>query len=150
MHPNKHIREALKYAETHGWTFTKSRGHAYGRIRCEYGHHRCQMWFGQRLGVPKTMREQFVRKWTLVLECRSMMPEFYLVLRNRDSDEQLADTVYESGFDDSELTVRGDRAAIWICHRQGELTHLVREALAQARAGGLDVLHVEIENEVFA
>jgi len=79
-----------------------------------------------------------------------MTPEFYLVLKSRELDDQLADTVFEAGFDDSELTVRRDRAAIWICHREGELTYLVREALAQARAAGLQVSHVEIENEVFA
>jgi hypothetical protein len=43
MHPNKHIREALKYAEEHGWSFTMSRGHAFGRIWCGHGHRRCQM-----------------------------------------------------------------------------------------------------------
>ena len=77
-------------------------------------------------------------------------PEFYLILKNRELDEHLENAIFEAGFDDSELTVRDDRAAIWICHRQGELTDLVRTALAQARAAGIDVLHVEIENEVFA
>lgn len=33
-HPNKHIREAIKYAEQHGWTFTASRGHNYGLLWC--------------------------------------------------------------------------------------------------------------------
>jgi hypothetical protein len=42
MHPNKHIREAIKYAEERGWIFTKSRGHAFGRIRCGHGHRACQ------------------------------------------------------------------------------------------------------------
>ena len=77
-------------------------------------------------------------------------PEFYLVLKNRELETPLENAVFEAGFDDSELTVRNDRAAIWICHREGELTDLVREALAQARAGGIEVHHVEIENEVFA
>ena len=77
-------------------------------------------------------------------------PEFYLVLKARELNEQLENAVIEAGFDDSELTVRSDRAAIWICHRQGELTDLVREALSQARAAGIEVHHVEIENEVFA
>jgi hypothetical protein len=77
-------------------------------------------------------------------------PEFYLVLEVPDLSEELENAVFEAGFDDSELTIRGDRAAIWICHRQGELTDLVREALAQAQAAGIDVHHVEIENEVFA
>lgn len=76
--------------------------------------------------------------------------EFYLVLKDRELNERLENAVFDAGFDDSELTVRHDRAAIWICHRQGELTELVRTALAQAQAAGIDVLHVEIENEVFA
>lgn len=77
-------------------------------------------------------------------------PEFYLILKDHELEERLENAVFEAGFDDSELTVRDDHAAIWICHREGELTDLVRTALAQARTGGLDVLHVEIENEVFA
>ncbi len=79
-----------------------------------------------------------------------MMPEFYLILKDRDLHDQLAKSVFEAGFDDSELTVRGEHAAIWICHREGELTHLVREALEQAKNGGIRVLHVEMENAVFA
>jgi hypothetical protein len=77
-------------------------------------------------------------------------PEFYLVLRNVDLSDALADSVYEAGFDDSLLTMRGGRAAIWVTDRPGELTELVRDALAQAKTGGLSVSHVEIENEVFA
>jgi len=78
------------------------------------------------------------------------IPEFYLVLKDDDLYDELADAVYEAGFDDSELTMRGGHAAIWVCHRPGELTQLVREALEQARQGGLRVTHVEMENEVFA
>lgn len=77
-------------------------------------------------------------------------PEFYLVLTEDDLSDELANAVFAAGFDDSEFTMRNDHAAIWICHRPGELSALVREALAEAKAGGLEVLHVEIENEVFA
>ena len=79
-----------------------------------------------------------------------MTPEFYLVLEDHDLHEQLQNAVFAAGFDDSELTIRGDHAAIWICHRQGELTNLVRQALAQARAARIEVSHVEIESAVFA
>jgi hypothetical protein len=79
-----------------------------------------------------------------------MAPEFYLVLGNGELGDELANSVFEAGFDDSELTMRGGRAAIWVCHREGDLTAVVRGALDQARAGGLRVDHVEIENEVFA
>jgi hypothetical protein len=77
-------------------------------------------------------------------------PEFYLILKDRDLNQDLENAVFEAGFDDSELTVRGEHAAIWVCHRAGELTDLVREALEQARDAGLRVLHVEMENAVFA
>ena len=79
-----------------------------------------------------------------------MTPEFYLVLNDRNLHESLENAVYEAGFDDSELTIRSDHVALWICHRSGELTTLVREALVQTQQAGLHVSHVEIENSVFA
>ncbi len=35
-HPNKHIREAIRYAEQNGWTFVKGgpRAHIYGVLYC--------------------------------------------------------------------------------------------------------------------
>jgi hypothetical protein len=80
----------------------------------------------------------------------SETPQFYLVLRAEDLNEEIENAVFEAGFDDALLTMRGGKAAIWVTDRQGELTELVREALTQARAGGLSVSHVEIESEVFA
>jgi hypothetical protein len=77
-------------------------------------------------------------------------PEFFIVLCAKDLNEEIENSVYEAGFDDSLLTMRGGKAAIWICDREGELTALVREALEQAKKGGVAVSHVEIESEVFA
>jgi hypothetical protein len=79
-----------------------------------------------------------------------MNPEFYLILLADDLTDELADSVYEAGFDDSSLIMRGGNAAIWIRHRPGELTEVVREALGQAKAGGLRVSHVEMESDAFA
>jgi len=44
-HPNKHIRQALEYAENQGWSIQKSgpRAHAWGRIMCGHGHADCRM-----------------------------------------------------------------------------------------------------------
>lgn len=44
-HPDKHIREALRYAEEQGWTIRKSSGraHAWGVIYCQLGHRPCWM-----------------------------------------------------------------------------------------------------------
>ena len=38
-HPNKHIREAIKYAEANGWNFTKASGraHVFGVLWCRQG-----------------------------------------------------------------------------------------------------------------
>jgi hypothetical protein len=78
-----------------------------------------------------------------------MKPEFYLILDADDLSDELADIVFEAGFDDSSLVMRGGRAAIWICHRDGELTTVVREASKEAQVGGLRVSHVEFETETF-
>lgn len=79
-----------------------------------------------------------------------MNPEFYLILDSDELSDELADRVYEAGFDDSSFTMRGSKAAIWIRHRQGEFKQVIHDALEEARKGGLHVTHVEIENEVFA
>jgi hypothetical protein len=79
-----------------------------------------------------------------------MTSEFYLMLNSDELSEQLENAVFAAGFDDSELTIRNGKAAVWVCHRQGEFTELVREALGQAKQSGLPVSHVEIENKVFA
>lgn len=79
-----------------------------------------------------------------------MTPEFYLVLNEDDLSDELANAVFEAGFDDCSLTMRAGHAAIWVTDRHGDLTELMREAVAQARRGGLLVSHVEIENEAFA
>ncbi len=41
-----------------------------------------------------------------------MTPEFYLLLDADDLTDELADAVYEAGFDDSSFTMRGGKAAI--------------------------------------
>jgi hypothetical protein len=79
-----------------------------------------------------------------------MTPEFYIVLRDDNLHEQLENAVFEAGFDDSSLEMRRNHAAIWVNDREGELTQIVREALRQARQGGLRVSHVEIECSAFA
>jgi hypothetical protein len=77
-------------------------------------------------------------------------PEFYLVLSHDELHEELENAVFEAGFDDSLLTMRGGKAAIWITDREGDLTDLVRQAIQQARKGGVAVSHVEIESTIFA
>ncbi len=73
-----------------------------------------------------------------------MNPEFYLILDATDLTDELADAVYEAGFDDSSFMMRGGRAAIWIRHREGEFKQVVRQALEEAQRGGLTVSHVEM------
>jgi hypothetical protein len=79
-----------------------------------------------------------------------MNPEFYVILKSNELTDELADAVYEAGFDDSSLVMRSGGAAIWIHHRPGELADVIRKALTEAKKGGLEVSHVEIESEVFA
>lgn len=79
-----------------------------------------------------------------------MDPEFYLVRKAENATEELEHSVFEAGFDDCSLTMRGGHAAIWIRHRKGELMQVVRAALGEAYAAGIKVLHVEIESAVLA
>jgi hypothetical protein len=62
MHPNKQIREAINYAEDNGWTFAKSRGHAYGRIYCMHGHGDCQMSIWSTPRNPETHAKRIRKK----------------------------------------------------------------------------------------
>jgi len=108
--------------------------------------------FGRPPETLKIMPRLSEGKWTIAPEQERlpMTSEFYLMLSDRDLSQALENAVFEAGFDDSELTIRGDHAAIWVCHRSGDLTSLVREALLQAQSSGIQVSHVEIENAVFA
>ena len=42
-HPNKHIRQAIDYAEGNGWRFEKAGGqaHIYGTLYCGQAHRDC-------------------------------------------------------------------------------------------------------------
>ncbi len=79
-----------------------------------------------------------------------MNPDFYVLLKADELTDELADAVYEAGFDDASLVMRSGGAAIWIRHRPGDLAEVIREALSQAKRGGLEVSHIEMESEVFA
>jgi hypothetical protein len=78
-----------------------------------------------------------------------MTPEFYLVLHADNLADELADRVFEAGFDDSSLVMRGGHAAVWIRHREGDLIDVVRDALEQARDANLSVRHVEVDPTAF-
>jgi hypothetical protein len=64
MHPNKHIREALKYAEEQGWRFIKSRGHAVVGTATVIVKNR----FGQRHEAQRITRRTFATKSILAQE----------------------------------------------------------------------------------
>lgn len=76
-----------------------------------------------------------------------MNPEFYVVLKADELTDELADAVYEAGFDDCSLVMRPGGAAIWVRHRQGDMRDVMRAAINQAEGGGLSVLHVEVESD---
>jgi hypothetical protein len=63
-HPNKHIRQALKYAESKGWIVKKAgpRAHAWGIIHCEHGHGGCRMSIWSTPRVPENHAKAIRRK----------------------------------------------------------------------------------------
>ncbi len=43
-HPNKHIRDAIKYAEDCGWTYLEGgKSHKKGTLLCPHGHGGCRV-----------------------------------------------------------------------------------------------------------
>src|SRR5205823_2992273 len=95
--------------------------------------------FGPRRAIQRTTRKTSEILLIPAPETPAMTPEFYLVLNAADLTEELENAVYEAGFDDSSLIMRGGKAAIWICHREGELMQVIREALQDAHRGGVNV-----------
>jgi hypothetical protein len=41
---NKHVREAIEYAEKHGWTIRLPKGHSYGALLAPDGRTRKSVW----------------------------------------------------------------------------------------------------------
>ena len=87
MHPNKHIREAMKYAEEHGWRIVPSHAAMRSGRTCsadvDIVTAKCPIWSTPQ-NPENFMRGQFAERSMRVRECTSMTPEclqFYLMLR---------------------------------------------------------------------
>lgn len=67
-HPNKHIQEALEYAQKHGWEIIPSgkSSHSFCRLRCKRGHNEHQMSVWSTPRSPENHAKQIIRK---VKEC---------------------------------------------------------------------------------
>ena len=63
-HPNKDIRAALDVAVSNGWTVKKSgpRAHAWGTIKCGFGHRACWMAIYSTPRNPRNHAKQIERK----------------------------------------------------------------------------------------
>jgi len=57
-HPNKEIRAAVKYAESHGWTFEKSgkSSHAWAIMKCLYNDEQCRCGSRCKISIYLTPR----------------------------------------------------------------------------------------------
>lgn len=84
----------------------------------------------------------------LTREVTAMSPEFWIVL-DETPNEELANRVYEAGFDDAIVTTAAGSPTIEIRHRQGELHELIREAISQSESAGLTVRQVVIPRAAF-
>ncbi len=70
-HPNKHIQAAIEYAESQGWSFTLSNGHAFGIIRCGAEDGTCQKSVWSTPRRPEDHAKQILR---YVKKCRCDQP----------------------------------------------------------------------------
>lgn len=82
-HPNKHIREAIEYALTHGWDVIEGgkSSHSFCQLRCVLGHSEHQMSIWCTPKNPENHAKQIIRK---VKQCdgRKMYDE-YISFYNR-------------------------------------------------------------------
>lgn len=63
-HPNKHIRDAIEYAVSHGWHFVDSgkSSHAFCRLKCTFGHTEHQMSVWSTPKNPEIHAKQILHK----------------------------------------------------------------------------------------
>jgi hypothetical protein len=74
-----------------------------------------------------------------------MKQEFRLILGIEEFTDDLADVLYEAGFDDSHLAKSGGRPCIIIDDRDTtDLESVVRQAISDAQRAGVRVVRVEV------
>ena len=73
-----------------------------------------------------------------------MMQEFRLILAINEFTDELANALYEAGFDDAHLSKTGGRPCVIIDDRDTtDFETVVRQAIADARRAGIRVTRVE-------
>lgn len=68
-HPNKHIREAIEYAEINGWRVVKAnaRAHIWGRLYCPFRDREgCAKAVYSTPRSPETTQRIFAALWIIV------------------------------------------------------------------------------------
>ena len=74
-----------------------------------------------------------------------MKQEFRLILAIDEITDDLADALYEAGFDDAHLAKSGGRPCVIIDDRDtADLESVVRQAISDAQRAGVRVLRVEV------
>jgi len=74
-----------------------------------------------------------------------MKQEFRLILAIDEFTDDLADNLYEAGFDDAHLSKSGGRPCVIIDDRDtSDLEATVRQAISDAQRAGVQVARVEI------
>ncbi|QDU91139.1 hypothetical protein Pla175_45590 [Pirellulimonas nuda] len=72
MHPNKHIRAAIKYAVSMGWRVKQPASHAYCRLLCSHGHRLCKFSVWSTPRNPEDHARDIVRR---VNQCPGGLPD---------------------------------------------------------------------------
>jgi hypothetical protein len=150
-HPNKHIREAIEYAEQRGWEFVKAgaRAHSFGALYCPHRERDgCILRYMARHEILKGMPGGFAVKLTDAHIQRSSrkMPtfEFQLVLNDLDAvNEEIADALYDAGCDDGTPFSSQGVAAVGFSREASSLEEAIRSALSDVNKAGYTVARAE-------
>ncbi len=74
-----------------------------------------------------------------------MKHEFHLILGIEDFTDEVADALFEAGFDDAHLTKRDGRPCIIVDDRNtNDLAATIRAAVSDAQTPGVPVIRVQI------
>src|SRR5260221_6947159 len=157
-HPNKHIREAIKYALKKSWRLLKAgpRAHVWGQLFCPLARRGgCILSESSvRQGIRKTTPEGLAKRSTIV-----PMPEaratgakmkrkkiygFSLVLTAPALSADECDALYEAGCDDGTIVTRNRVTFIAFDRKADSLEQAIRSATADVRTAGFEIKRVEM------
>lgn len=151
-HSNKHIREAIRYAESKGWTVAKAgpRAHTWGTLYCsQSGREGCKTRIMSTHAIPRRTPGTSAATWIAPARAYRRLKghaikthDFTLVL-TAEPDEEQADQMY-GAFNDGTISTIAGLPQIHFHRESPSLEEAIRTAIRDVLATGFNVERVEL------